>query len=40
MQTAMDEDPIGVDGELVDRLIAAVNSSHERDWQCGASPPP
>jgi hypothetical protein len=28
----MDDDPIGVDGELVDRLISAVNSSHERDW--------
>lgn len=25
-------DPIGADGELVDRLLAAVNSSHDRDW--------
>ena len=27
-----DNDPIGVDGELVDRLLAAVNSPHEHDW--------
>lgn len=28
----MDDEPKGVDSELVDRLIAAVNSPHERDW--------
>jgi hypothetical protein len=28
----MDEDPIGVDGELADRLVAAVNSPHQRNW--------
>jgi hypothetical protein len=26
------EDPQGIDGELIDRLLAAVNSPHDRDW--------